>query len=116
MAINIFKVIQGPVISEKAMRLMRDLKKIVLKVHPQANKPMVAEALQKLFDVKVKDVRIVVRKGKVRKSKRKEVRSALTKRAIVTLKDAQSFDILAQASGGSIMTEQSLATADVTKE
>ena len=63
MDLSIYDIIQGPVVTDKAFRLNQKFKKLVLRVHPQANKPMVAEALEKLFDVKVDNVRIIVRKG-----------------------------------------------------
>ena len=72
---------------------------------------MVKEALEKLFNVKVKDVRIIVRKGKVRRFKRMKTCGALSKRAIVTLKDSHSFDILAQSGAGAVSAEQSSATS-----
>lgn len=97
MDLNIYQVILGPVISDKAYRLNRNLNKLVLKVHPKANKPMVAEALEKLFNVKVEKVSIVVRKGKQRQVKRMTVTGALTKKAIVTLAAGYSLDLLDQA-------------------
>ena len=38
----------------KHTSLIRNLKKLVLNVHPDANKPLVKEAIEKLFNVKVK--------------------------------------------------------------
>lgn len=104
--ISIYDVIIGPVITEKASQLVNKLKKVVLEVHPQANKPLVAEALEKLFNVKVRDVRIIVRKGKTRRFKRMEIHGKISKRAIVTLKDAHSFDILTQAGAGAVGADQ----------
>ncbi len=106
MALTIYDVIIGPVITEKASQLVNELKKVTLFVHPMANKQMVAEALEKLFNVKVRDVRMIVRKGKKRRFKRMEIQGKISKRAIVTLKDAHSFDILTQAGSGAVSTDQ----------
>lgn len=99
MDLTIYDVIQGPVISEKAYKLNKKLKKLVLKVHPHANKVLVADALQKLFNVEVDSVAIIVRKGKnkrVRKTNQKTV-GALEKRAVVTLAEGYSLDLFEQA-------------------
>src|SRR5690606_3755112 len=105
-AITIYDIIRGPVVTEKATELVNKLKKVVLDVHPDANKPLVKEALEKLFDVKVKDVRIIIRKGKVKTFKRMKTVGSLRKRAIVTLKDSASFDKLAASGSGSVNAEQ----------
>ncbi|KKP35764.1 MAG: 50S ribosomal protein L23 [candidate division TM6 bacterium GW2011_GWF2_32_72] len=93
MDLTIYNVIKGPVLSDKAYKINQNLKKLVLNVHPAANKPMVAEAIEKLFDVKVDNVRIMVRKGKNRMVGRRPVTGKTVKRAIVTLKEGYSLDI-----------------------
>lgn len=111
MAINIFDIIQGPVLTEKASKLVNKEKKVVLKVHPQANKKLVAEAAHKIFDVKVKDVKIIIRKGKRRRFGKKTFMSSNHKRAIITLKDAESFDKLTSAGAGSVAAESALGAS-----
>ena len=39
MELSIYQIIQGPVVSDKAYKLNKKLNKLVIKVHPQANKP-----------------------------------------------------------------------------
>jgi large subunit ribosomal protein L23 len=97
MDLSIYDVIVGPVISEKAYRLNRLFKKLALKVHPAANKPMVKEALEKLFSVKVKKISIVVRKGKNRRVRGRATTGKLSKRAIITLAEGYSLDFMDQA-------------------
>lgn len=46
MDLTIYDIILGPVISDKAYDLNKNLKKLVLNVHPQANKPLIAEAIK----------------------------------------------------------------------
>ncbi len=109
MDLTIYDVIQGPVISDKAYKLNKKFKKLVLKVHPQANKTLVADALQKLFNVKVDSVAILIRKGKrkrVGKTNKKTV-SALEKRAIVTLAEGYTLDLFEQTQTGIPVQEQS---------
>lgn len=97
MDLNIYQIILGPIISDKAYKLNKQSNKLVLKVHPKANKPMVVEALEKLFNVKVEKVNIVVRKGKNRQVQRHVTTGSLTKKAIITLAEGYSLDLLDQA-------------------
>lgn len=97
MDLTIYDIILGPVISDKAYDLNKNLKKLVLNVHPQANKPLIAEAIEKLFNVKVKNVCISVRKGKRRMVKRSVVHGQLQKKAIVTLAPGYSIDMFDRA-------------------
>lgn len=118
MALSIYNIIRRPVFTEKSTHLINALHKITFEVDPKANKAMVTEALEKLFRVNVKDVKIIVRKGKIRTFKRMKSKGALSKRAIVTLKDSQSFDTLAQLVSGGLVTGKSTAPsgAETTRE
>lgn len=98
MDLNIYEIIQGPVATEKAYQLNKDFQKLVLRVHPHANKPDVKKALETLFAVKVKNVRIIVRKGKNKRMQRHAFKGALMKKAIITLKEGYSLDLFEQAS------------------
>jgi large subunit ribosomal protein L23 len=95
--LNIFEIIRGPVVSEKALELNEKLNKLVLKVHPQANKTQIKEALQRLFSVKVDKVNTLRRLGKTRRVRRTVVQGSTTKRVIVTLKEGYSIDLFDQS-------------------
>lgn len=98
MDLTIYEIIQGPVITEKAYELNRLRKKLVVKVHPKANKALVKKALESLFDVKVQDVNIAVRKGKFKNvGRRKGIQGAMQKKAYVTLKAGYALDLLDQS-------------------
>jgi large subunit ribosomal protein L23 len=96
MALNVFDIIRGPIVSEKATLLNQKLKKLVLKVHPQANKMQIKEALQRIFQVKVEKVNTLRRKGKTRRVRRIITQGPTTKRVIVTLKEGHSIDLFDQ--------------------
>lgn len=100
MDLSIYNIIQGPVISSKAYMLSRKFKKVTLWVHPFSNKALVKEAFMKLFNVKVEDVRILVRAGKTRRVGRKITKGATRKKAIVTLAEGYSLDLLDQTGSG----------------
>ena len=93
MDIKIYDIIIGPVITDKAYVINNKFNKLVIKVHMHANKPLVKEALEKLFEVKVDNVRILVRKPKRRLANRRRVVGKYSKRAIVTLKKGYSLDM-----------------------
>jgi len=94
MDLTIYDIIRGPRITQKATRLNSVYKQLVINVHPQANKPMIAEALRKLFDIVVEKIRIVTSQGKRRRSGRHVVVGAYKKKAIITLKEGYSLDSL----------------------
>lgn len=93
MDLTIYDIIQGPVISDKAQKLNTTFQKLVLKVHPHSNKPLIKEAIEKLFNVKVDNVRVMVRKGKLRRVGKFEVQGKLQKKAVVTLKEGYTIDL-----------------------
>jgi large subunit ribosomal protein L23 len=66
---------------------------VVFKVARTATKPQIKEAVEKLFDVKVKRVNTIVRKGKVKITKGRRGEQSDTKRAIVTLEEGQRIDV-----------------------
>ena len=67
--------------------------KVVFDVAIDATKLQIKEAVEGLFQVKVKDVNTLIRKGKVKRFRNvKGVRNNV-KKAIVTLVDGQSIDI-----------------------
>lgn len=87
-----YDVILSPVVTEKATAASEH-NKVVFNVAKTATKPLIKEAVEKLFDVKVKSVNTLVRKGKVKIFRgRKGVQSDI-KRAVVTLEEGQKIDI-----------------------
>lgn len=104
--LTIYDVIQGPVVTDKAFKLNRDLKKLVLRVHPWANKPLVREALEKLFNVKVDKVHIMCRKGKRRIVNKRTIVGPKIKKAIITLTKGYSLDLFDQAGKTVVKAEQ----------
>jgi len=106
MDLNIYNVILGPWMTDKAYKLNRDLKKLVLRVHPFANKSMIKEALEKLFKVKVKNIRVIVRQGKmIRRLRRKPTQKPTIKKAVVTLREGFSIDIWNQSGAPTLSAE-----------
>ena len=87
-----YDVIIAPVITEKAT-MASEHNKVVFKVRKNATKPQIKEAVEKLFDVKVKSVNTLVREGKIKTLKNKIGQQPDVKRAIVTLEEGHRIDV-----------------------
>ena len=87
-----YDVLIAPVITEKATGASEH-SKVVFKVARNATKPQIKEAVEKLFDVKVKAVNTLVRKGKVKAFRGSRGVQSPTKRAIVTLEEGHTIDV-----------------------
>ena len=87
-----YDVIVSPVITEKAT-LASEHNKVLFKVAAKATKPQIKEAVEKLFDVKVKRVNTLIRKGKVRVFKGRPAELGDSKRAVVTLEEGHRIDV-----------------------
>ena len=87
-----YDVILSPVITEKATNASEH-NKVIFKVAMTATKPQIKEAVEKLFDVKVKSVNTLRRHGKWKMFKGRVGRQSDSKRAIVTLEEGQRIDV-----------------------
>ncbi|KJY56056.1 MULTISPECIES: 50S ribosomal protein L23 [Lactobacillus] len=77
-------IILRPVITEKSTNLMDD-KKYTFNVLLTATKTQVRDAVEEIFDVKVKKVNIMNVRGKDKRVGRYSGKTARTRKAIVTL-------------------------------
>lgn len=89
---ELYDVIRKPVITEKAT-MASEANAVVFEVAIDANKPLIKEAVEALFGVKVKAVNTTVTKGKTKrfrgiKGTRKDV-----KKAYVTLEEGNTIDV-----------------------
>ena len=87
-----YDVIVSPVITEKSTNASEH-NKIVFKVRTDATKPQIKDAVEKLFDVKVKSVNTLVRKGKVKAFRGTIGTQSNIKRAVVTLEEGHRIDV-----------------------
>ncbi len=93
-AVNYYDVILKPVVTEKSMAGMGE-KKYTFLVHPDANKTMIKEAVEKMFDgTKVKNVNTMNLDGKTKRRGLVYGKTAKTKKAIVTLtEDSKDIEL-----------------------
>jgi len=87
-----YDVIVAPVVTEKAT-MASEHNKVVFKVQGGATKPQIKEAVEKLFDVKVKSVNTLVRKGKTKAFRGTFGTQSDVKRAVVTLEEGHRIDV-----------------------
>jgi large subunit ribosomal protein L23 len=87
-----YDVIVSPVITEKAT-MASEFNKVTFKVRRDATKPQIKEAVEKLFDVKVKNVNTLIRQGKIKAFKNRLGQQSDVKRAVVTLEEGHRIDV-----------------------
>jgi large subunit ribosomal protein L23 len=87
-----YDVIRSPIVTEKAT-YASERNQVLFRVAPHATKPQIKEAVEKLFDVKVKSVNTLIRKGKLRNFKGKRAVLSDVKNAVVTLEEGHRIDV-----------------------
>ena len=89
-----FAVIVKPVITEKSMAEMQNSNKVTVKVAADANKTEVKLAFQRIFQVKVEDVRVLNVKAKATtRGTRYHGHIQGYKKAIVTVANGEAIDL-----------------------
>ena len=86
-----YNIIRSPPITEKAT-LLSEANQVVFNVAGTASKPEIKKAVEELFNVKVKAVNTLVRKGKTKRFRGIRGRQSDVKKAIVTLDSEHSID------------------------
>ncbi len=92
---RIFRVLLGPVVSEKASNVADTANQVVFKVTQDATKREVKRAVEKLFEVQVVNVRVANIKGKVKLTRNGLGRRSDCKKAYVRLAPGQDIDFAA---------------------
>ena len=87
-----FDLIKKPIITEKAT-MASENGAVVFQVAMDATKPMIKEAVEAVFGVKVKAVNTVVSKGKVKKFRGRPGERSDKKKAYVTLEEGNTIDV-----------------------
>jgi large subunit ribosomal protein L23 len=87
-----YDIIRRPIISEKSTALAEVGGKYSFEVDVRANKQEIRDAVQKLFNVRVREVHTVIGHGKEKRVGRFVVKRPNIKKAIVTLAEGQKID------------------------
>lgn len=89
---ELYDVIRKPIITEKAT-MASENNAVVFEVAIDANKPQIKEAIESLFNVKVKAVNTTVTKGKVKRFRGQLGKRRDVKKAYVTLEEGNTIDV-----------------------
>ncbi len=94
MSVNaeLYDVIRKPIITEKAT-MASEHGAVVFEVGVNTTKPQIREAVEKLFNVKVKAVNTVLKKGKTKRFRGRPGRQRDVKKAYVTLVEGNTIDV-----------------------
>ena len=87
-----YDVIRKPIITEKAT-MASEANAVVFEVAIDANKPQIKEAVESLFNVKVKAVNTTITKGKVKRFRGQPGKRRDVKKAYVTLVEGNTIDV-----------------------
>jgi large subunit ribosomal protein L23 len=92
MSLTARQVLIAPVVSEKSYGLI-DQKKYAFRVHPDAHKTQIRQAIEELFDVRVVEVRTASVKSKPKRRGLTAGRSRSWKKAIVQVRPGDQIPI-----------------------
>lgn len=101
---DIYHVIRKPLVTEKGMHQSEQSHEATrsrparsgaytFEVHPDASKPMIRQAIEKIYNVRVLSVHTANRKGKRRRIRYKIGRTAAWKKAVVSLRAGDHIDL-----------------------
>ena len=88
-----YDIILGPLVTEKST-LGSEHNQVTFKVSLDASKPEIKKAVESLFEVKVKQVNTIRMKGKVKRFKGHLGKRSNWKKAIVSLADGDTIDMM----------------------
>ena len=86
-------VIIKPLVTEKSTHQQQTRNAYAFQVHADANKYQIKDAVEKLYHVKVVDVRTMNRKGKPRRTRTKMTTTSDWKRAVVVLDENSRIEL-----------------------
>jgi large subunit ribosomal protein L23 len=89
---NLYQVILAPHVSEKSTRMAEKNSQIVFRVRRDASKPVIKQAVEKMFNVQVESVTVTNVKGKEKKFGKTPGRRQDWKKAYVRLKPGQDIN------------------------
>ena len=88
------QVIVRPLMTEKSMRLKEERNAVTFRVVPGASKVEIRQAVETIFNVKVREVRTATVRGKLKRMGRFEGRRPSWKKAVVTLAPGHKIELV----------------------
>jgi large subunit ribosomal protein L23 len=96
--VNPRQVLISPVVSEKSYALLA-VNKYTFRIHPEANKTQVRQAVEEIFGVRVEDVRTVNVRSKPKRRGVTAGRTREWKKAVVQLHEDDAIELF-EGTGG----------------
>ena len=91
---NYSDIIFRPLVTEKSVRLQEEDNKYTFEVNRKANKIQIKDAVERQFDVSVKNVRTMNMHGKSRRVRFHVGYTGDWKKAVVTLDEGENIEIV----------------------
>lgn len=88
---NVYEVILRPIVTEKGVTMKDEARTLCFEVHRDATKTAIKSAVEKLFKVKVAEVRTANMEGKLRRRGRYSGYRPDWKKAFVRLQEGQKL-------------------------
>jgi large subunit ribosomal protein L23 len=89
---DIFGIIRRPIVTEKSTLQREAINAVTFEVDRRANKIEIKDAVQRLFNVTVTDVRVMNFTGKAKRVGKTVGKKSDWKKAVVALKDGDSIE------------------------
>ncbi|MBT5625153.1 MAG: 50S ribosomal protein L23 [Proteobacteria bacterium] len=90
---DMYKIVKKPLVTEKGTVMLGEGNRVTFKVHLDANKIEIREAVQKIFSVTVLQVNTQVVRGKRKRFGRAMGQTKSWKKAMVQLKEGDKIEI-----------------------
>ena len=90
---DIYQVVDKPLVTEKGTTMLGEGNWVTFKVHMDANKIEIREAIQKIFNVSVVNVNTQIVRGKRKRFGRTMGHTKAWKKAMVQLKEGDKIEI-----------------------
>lgn len=90
---ELYNIVVRPLVTEKGTHQMQTRNAYAFEVAPKANKAQIKQAIEKIYDVKVLEVRTANRKGKPRRTRMKWGTTRHWKKAVVVLHEDHHIDL-----------------------
>jgi large subunit ribosomal protein L23 len=90
---DMYKIVKKPLVTEKGTVMLSEGNRVTFKVHLDANKIEIREAVQKIFSVTVLQVNTQVVRGKRKRFGRAMGQTKSWKKAMVQLKEGDKIEI-----------------------
>ena len=93
MELSNYDIIKKRIMTPKSLDLYKKTGKITFEVHKETNKIMIKQAVEKIWDVKVDNVRVIIVPEKAKSFGRHSFSSSGKKKAIITLKKGYKIEL-----------------------